>query len=587
MDRAMNRVFIAIGTLLLSCAPLLAAAGPRYIVVLRPGGKLTDAEVAQLGGAVEERYADHLVAVLPSADALRGEAGVKYVQPIGGSREAMPSPEDRRVESMPRSALQSPPTWSSGTYQYDAGGNIYAIGSDAYAYDLDSRLVSYTRAGATSPTETYDYDPYGNMTSYKRFDATSAAPIAVDAGTNHLTYDTYDHGNDVQFNASSPQTLAYDSLNMMTEKSGSSSGTAMYVYTANDERIGVLTGDTWTWSLRGFDHEVLRQFQSVNSVPTSPWIWLEDYVYRGGQLLGAERVAEEGGRRQFHLDHLGTARLVTGTNGAVESQHDYAPFGAEMTTANQDLVAGFDREEPKRFTGHERDYPGDTDGTFDYMHARSYAGGVGRFLAVDPEINSKEAIHKPQKWNRYSYVLNNPILYHDPTGKQEAAGFSMDRDVQDLLAHLITEQEYWARLNARGMGAAIGAMPWASWWAVQDVLPGVLEFLGDAASSIAARLGTGPGAEIARRVLSDPNRLNHIFGDEGHRLSELTERLGGEANVVSAVADRLGSLGAPNLPTNANGVFNTYIMVGGEVVQVSGRVIDGAIYVSNFWVPRV
>src|ERR1044072_1322555 len=32
-----------------------------------------------------------------------------------------------------------------------------------------------------------------------------------------------------------------------------------------------------------------------------------------GQLAGAERVAEMGGRRHFHLDHLATPRLITGT----------------------------------------------------------------------------------------------------------------------------------------------------------------------------------------------------------------------------------------------------------------------------------
>ncbi|HEX7157897.1 MAG TPA: RHS repeat-associated core domain-containing protein, partial [Edaphobacter sp.] len=412
----------------------------------------------------------------------------------------------------------------------------------------------------------------------------SAATIAVAAATNHLASDTYDHGNDISFGTTTPQTtVVYDSLNMPVQTDGAS-GTAYFLYTADDERIGVLTGDTWNWSLRGVDHEVLRQFRSSNSVPTSPWIWVEDYVYRGGQLLAAERVAEEGGRRHFHLDHLGTPRLITGSDAVAVSQHDYTPFGLEYTVQNQELQAGFDREEPTRFTGHERDYLGYSDYSAapDYMHARAYAAELGRFLSLDPTINFKATSHNTGKWHRYSYVLNNPVLYHDPSGKQEAVGFALDRDVQDLLAHRITEQEYWARLNARGTGAGIGAGIWASWWAG----PGILEFLGDAASSIAARLGFGPGAEIARRIFSDPNRLNHIFGDEGHRLSELTERLGGEANVVTAVADRVGAIGATNLPTNANGVFNTFLMVGGEVVQVTGRVIDGVIYISNFWVPR-
>ena len=58
--------------------------------------------------------------------------------------------------------------------------------------------------------------------------------------------------------------------------------------------------------------------------PLAPWLWTEDYVYAaGGRLLAAERPAEEGGRRFFHLDHLGTPRLITGTNGQAIEQHDY------------------------------------------------------------------------------------------------------------------------------------------------------------------------------------------------------------------------------------------------------------------------
>jgi RHS repeat-associated protein len=44
------------------------------------------------------------------------------------------------------------------------------------------------------------------------------------------------------------------------------------------------------------------------------------------------------------------------------------------------------------------------------------ASGLGRFLSVDPII-SKGAMRRPQMWNRYAYVANNPINATDPTGK--------------------------------------------------------------------------------------------------------------------------------------------------------------------------
>lgn len=42
---------------------------------------------------------------------------------------------------------------------------------------------------------------------------------------------------------------------------------------------------------------------------------------------------------------------------------------------------------------------------------------TGRFLSVDPVLQVKRAMQSPQLWNRYSYALNNPLIYTDPTGK--------------------------------------------------------------------------------------------------------------------------------------------------------------------------
>jgi uncharacterized protein RhaS with RHS repeats len=48
------------------------------------------------------------------------------------------------------------------------------------------------------------------------------------------------------------------------------------------------------------------------------------------------------------------------------------------------------------------------------MHARYYSAGLGRFLSVDPVGGS---VGRSQSWNRYSYVLNNPIRALDPNGQ--------------------------------------------------------------------------------------------------------------------------------------------------------------------------
>ena len=56
----------------------------------------------------------------------------------------------------------------------------------------------------------------------------------------------------------------------------------------------------------------------------------------------------------------------------------------------------------------------------DYMHARYYQAKCGRFLSVDPTWESADP-GRPQTWNRYSYVTNNPINLTDPDGRNAAA----------------------------------------------------------------------------------------------------------------------------------------------------------------------
>jgi hypothetical protein len=47
------------------------------------------------------------------------------------------------------------------------------------------------------------------------------------------------------------------------------------------------------------------------------------------------------------------------------------------------------------------------------MNGRVYDPQIGRFLSADPYIQSP---YNTQSYNRYSYVMNNPLKYTDPSG---------------------------------------------------------------------------------------------------------------------------------------------------------------------------
>ena len=110
-----------------------------------------------------------------------------------------------------------------------------------------------------------------------------------------------------------------------------------------------------------------------------------------------------------HRDHLGTLRDVTDDGGYLVAGFDWYPYGTRMATG-----ATTAPEDSRRlFTGHERDLATG----LDYMLARYYSAGLARFLSTDPALTLRKNLRNPQRWNRYAYVLNNPLKFMDPNGE--------------------------------------------------------------------------------------------------------------------------------------------------------------------------
>jgi RHS repeat-associated protein len=433
----------ALSTVLLADPP----TKQQYIVVLKNGKAAPGAaDIHALQGTVDHQLPDRIVVSIPdtAVNALRRHASTKYlqpallfVQPNASAATAISAPA--RLQPRPMDVNPLVVRRSTFSYQYDPVGNITQIQTqvtdpttntaissrtDTYVYDGESRLMGANHFGRTL---TYGYDRYGNMTAHTLPDGSSQLTATIEAATNHDTSLTYDLAGSVI--ALGGYQLQYDGVGMLRKK-GVGNFNEQYVYNANDERIAVLqngSGD-FVWSFRDTDGKVVREYKSNISNTAMPWLWVEDYVYRDGALLGSERVDEEGGRRLFHLDHLGTPRLVTGMNSYLMATRDYDPYGIEITAFNgtmkieQDTVNGYDREEPLQYTGHERDYNDPSlhswnSNSLYYMHARYEDPNWGRFLSVDPVLDVNKAVREPQRWNRYAYVQNNPINRTDPTGK--------------------------------------------------------------------------------------------------------------------------------------------------------------------------
>ena len=298
-------------------------------------------------------------------------------------------------------------SWTTGTFSYDAAGNITAMGSNVFFYDTAGRLVHGTAEG-TGNVQEYTYDGFGNRLAATTTGLNCAGnvacggTVAVDTN-NHITTPgfTYDTAGNTKTMAGS--TYEYDGAGMMSSLVAPNTWRYDYIYTAEDERIATYTGNgNWQFTLRGLDGKVLREMTYQGTT----WAWIRDHVWRDGQLLA---TVSPSGTEQFHLDHLGTPRVVTDASGNKIGYHAYYPFGEELNLGSDENPL-----ERLKFTGHERDTV--LGSSLDYMHARYSGMNMGRFLSVDPKLGVKD---RPQSWNRYAYVHNNPLNAIDPDGEDE------------------------------------------------------------------------------------------------------------------------------------------------------------------------
>src|SRR3989339_701020 len=139
------------------------------------------------------------------------------------------------------------------------------------------------------------------------------------------------------------------------------------------------------------------------------------HIYAGSELVAT--ITGNGSATSthyVHTDHLSGSNVITDESGEKEQLTDYYPFGEIRLNESVNF------NQTKKFTGHEHDDESD----LEYMLARYYDAGIGRFLGEDPvfmvigvDERTDRVLADPQLLNSYSYTRNNPIKYVDPNGE--------------------------------------------------------------------------------------------------------------------------------------------------------------------------
>jgi RHS repeat-associated protein len=330
---------------------------------------------------------------------------------------------------------------------YDARGNIsYKSDVGQYWYDgqRPNRMTAITLstpAGGKPLTGTrkltYAFDDY-------RVGALTPSNSSTPLGNGNLMYsvsqDLVQNRHSVRWEEytsfNMPREIKYGNLLDINNPTGTTSDrTLTFVYGPEHQRTrqrvqlsanapaALQSGAGDTWYLNGEDSQGLSYEKEVktNGITehkhylSAGGITFAMHVTRVGTLAAGNPSVpgstQTSSLRYFHHDQLGSIAAISDEAGKVIERLAYDPWGKRRNTNGpsdvSDSLIGLTTD--RGFTGHEHlDEMG-----IIHMNGRLYDPLIGRFMSADPFIQAPGNL---QSYNRYAYVMNNPLNLTDPSG---------------------------------------------------------------------------------------------------------------------------------------------------------------------------
>lgn len=198
-----------------------------------------------------------------------------------------------------------------------------------------------------------------------------------------------------------------------------------YVYNNEGQRVAKYTSNSnalsetlyfnnfWTWH-----YDTANAYTSNGQYSKNIYLGETRIVTR---LLTEETnsVLEPERTYYYHTDHLGSASLVTNSNGEIYERLEYTPYGEIWVDICEETGLLY---LPYKFSAKERD----SETGLYYYGARYLNPKYSRWISADPALGEYVAdsskstsggIYNSKNFNLYHYANNNPLKYTDPNGK--------------------------------------------------------------------------------------------------------------------------------------------------------------------------
>jgi len=276
---------------------------------------------------------------------------------------------------------------SKKTYLYDDAGNVINDGANSFTYDDRGRLVKATGGFGA---EQYLINGLGQRVGKVKGSAVDRSGDANQDGTLNAS--------DLRLivlmtQGSAPVNLAADCNhdNKITAADATCTQTKMADMRINPSKY-VQPGTYFVYDEAG---HLIGEYNQQGT-PIQETVWLGDMPVA---------VMAEAKNYFVYADHLNAPRAISDELGKVVWRWDSEAFG--VTLANEDPD-----QDGKAFSYNLR-FPGqyfDQSTGLHYNGFRDYDPAIGRYIQSDP-IGLNGGI------NTYTYALNNPLRYTDPTGQ--------------------------------------------------------------------------------------------------------------------------------------------------------------------------